>query len=250
MKTIRLGDVAVANHLPFVLIAGPCQIESRAHALEVAHGLAEITRAAGVKLIYKSSFDKANRTSATAARGVGMAQGLQILATVREQIGLPVLTDVHLPEQCAAGGRGGGRAANPRVFMPPNRPAARRRRDRPRDQREEGPVPRALGHGECGRQDRGYRERKHPALRTRRQLRLQHAGHGFPLPADHGPHRLSRWCSTRPIPCSSLVGRAPRPAASASSRRCWRAPRWRWVSRRYSSRPTPIRTTRQATGRT
>ncbi len=100
MKTIRLGDVAVANHLPFVLIAGPCQIESRAHALEVAHGLAEITRGAGVKLIYKSSFDKANRTSATAARGVGMAQGLQILATVREQIGLPVLTDVHLPEQC------------------------------------------------------------------------------------------------------------------------------------------------------
>ena len=84
-----------------VLIAGPCQIESEAHALEVAAALAEMTRAAGVPLIYKSSFDKANRTSASAARGVGMARGLQILATVRERVGVPVLTDVHLPDQCA-----------------------------------------------------------------------------------------------------------------------------------------------------
>jgi 2-dehydro-3-deoxyphosphooctonate aldolase (KDO 8-P synthase) len=101
MRTIRLGDIAVGNHLPFVLIAGPCQIESRDHATEVADALAAMCRDAGVPLIYKSSFDKANRTSAGAARGVGMARGLEILADIRARFGCPVLTDVHGPEQCA-----------------------------------------------------------------------------------------------------------------------------------------------------
>jgi 2-dehydro-3-deoxyphosphooctonate aldolase (KDO 8-P synthase) len=91
----------IANHLPFVLIAGPCQIESRAHALEVAAALREMSAAIGVPLIYKSSFDKANRTSVVTQRGVGIGDGLAILADVREATGLPVLTDVHAPEQCA-----------------------------------------------------------------------------------------------------------------------------------------------------
>ncbi|HUZ65807.1 MAG TPA: 3-deoxy-8-phosphooctulonate synthase [Acetobacteraceae bacterium] len=101
MGNVRIGDVEVGNTLPFVLIAGPCQIESEAHALEVAEALDAMARAAGVKLIYKSSFDKANRTSGGAARGVGMAKGLAILAAVRARFGIPVLTDVHGPEQCA-----------------------------------------------------------------------------------------------------------------------------------------------------
>jgi 2-dehydro-3-deoxyphosphooctonate aldolase (KDO 8-P synthase) len=84
-----------------VLIAGPCQIESRGHALEVATALAEMARGCGVGVIFKSSYDKANRTSAGAARGIGMAQGLDILADVRASTGLPVLTDVHLPDHCA-----------------------------------------------------------------------------------------------------------------------------------------------------
>ncbi len=100
-RRVRVGDIEIANDLPVVLIAGPCQIESRAHALEVAAALHEMARGAGVPLIYKSSYDKANRTSATAARGVGMAQGLAILAEVRARYGVPVLTDVHGPEQCA-----------------------------------------------------------------------------------------------------------------------------------------------------
>ena len=100
-KIVQVGDIAIANHLPFVLIAGPCQIESRAHALEVAAALAELSRATGVSLIYKSSFDKANRTSAGSARGVGLHEGLAILAEVREHTGLPVLTDVHAADQCA-----------------------------------------------------------------------------------------------------------------------------------------------------
>lgn len=100
-RVVRVGSIEIGNHLPFVLIAGPCQIESRAHALEVAAALREIATASGTSIIYKSSFDKANRTSAQAARGIGMQQGLAILSEVREQTGLPVLTDVHLPEQCA-----------------------------------------------------------------------------------------------------------------------------------------------------
>jgi 2-dehydro-3-deoxyphosphooctonate aldolase (KDO 8-P synthase) len=100
-RAVRIGAIEVGNHLPFALIAGPCQIESRAHALEVAAALRELADGSGVPVIYKSSFDKANRTSATAARGVGMAEGLAILAEVRARTGLPVLTDVHAPEQCA-----------------------------------------------------------------------------------------------------------------------------------------------------
>ncbi len=99
---MRIGDVTVGSHLPFVLIAGPCQIESEAHAFEVASALTEMCRARGIGLIYKSSFDKANRTSASAARGVGLAKGLDILAAVRERFGVPVLTDVHDATQCAA----------------------------------------------------------------------------------------------------------------------------------------------------
>ncbi len=100
-RTVFVRAIPVGNHLPFVLIAGPCQIESRAHALEVAAALAALSRETGVPVIYKSSFDKANRTSASAARGIGMAEGLAILAEVRAATGLPVLTDVHLPDHCA-----------------------------------------------------------------------------------------------------------------------------------------------------
>src|SRR5215213_4719795 len=99
-RVVRVGVIGIGNHLPFVLIAGPCQIESRAHALEVAAELRALSGQTGVPVIFKSSFDKANRTSAGTARGVGMASGLAILAEVRERTGLPVLTDVHAPEQC------------------------------------------------------------------------------------------------------------------------------------------------------
>lgn len=101
MRTVEIGPVRVGNDRPLVLISGPCQIESRSHALECAEALAEMARAAGIGLIFKSSYDKANRTSAAAARGVGMAAGLAILAEVRERTGLPVLTDVHDAAQCA-----------------------------------------------------------------------------------------------------------------------------------------------------
>ena len=100
-RIVRVGAIEIGNDRPFVLIAGPCQIESRSHALEVADALCGLSVATGVGVIYKSSYDKANRTSAGAARGIGMAQGLGILAEVRERFGLPVLTDVHAADQCA-----------------------------------------------------------------------------------------------------------------------------------------------------
>ena len=100
-RTVSVGAIEVANDRPFALIAGPCQIESRAHALEVANALRDLSVSVGVPVIYKSSFDKANRTSVSAARGIGMSEGLAVLADVREATGLPTLTDVHAPEQCA-----------------------------------------------------------------------------------------------------------------------------------------------------
>ena len=101
MTEVTAGNVTFAQHRPFVLISGPCQIESRSHAREVAAALVEMTRAAGIPLVYKSSFDKANRTSAGAARGIGLRAGLDILAGLRAEFGVPVLTDVHAVEQCA-----------------------------------------------------------------------------------------------------------------------------------------------------
>jgi 2-dehydro-3-deoxyphosphooctonate aldolase (KDO 8-P synthase) len=100
-RVVRVGAIEIGNDLPFVLIAGPCAIESRAHALEIADALRALSATTGVKVIYKSSYDKANRTSASSGRGIGMAEGLAILAEVRERFGMPVLTDVHGPEQCA-----------------------------------------------------------------------------------------------------------------------------------------------------
>ncbi|MEJ2035207.1 MAG: 3-deoxy-8-phosphooctulonate synthase, partial [Maritimibacter sp.] len=101
MKMIEIGGQQVGNDLPLTLIAGPCQLEGLEHALEIAGALKEACAASGVGLIFKSSFDKANRTSADAPRGVGMAAGLEILAEIKSRLGLPVLTDIHLPEQAA-----------------------------------------------------------------------------------------------------------------------------------------------------
>ncbi|HZD26762.1 MAG TPA: 3-deoxy-8-phosphooctulonate synthase [Alphaproteobacteria bacterium] len=101
MHRVRVGELTIANDAPFTLIAGPCAMESRDHALDMAGALKEITEALGIGLIYKTSFDKANRTSLTGARGVGLDAALPVFQTIRQTIGCPVLTDVHAPEQCA-----------------------------------------------------------------------------------------------------------------------------------------------------
>ena len=101
-RHVKIGSVTVGNDLPMVLIAGPCQMESRDHALETAQALIELTGRLGLPLIYKTSFDKANRTSVKTQRGVGLKAALPVFAEIRERLGCPVLTDVHAAEQCAA----------------------------------------------------------------------------------------------------------------------------------------------------
>lgn len=98
---VTVGPVKFGNDLPIAIIAGPCQLESRQHALEVASALKEIAARLKIGLVYKTSFDKANRTSASAERGLGLAQSLPIFAEIRSSLGLPVLTDVHDAAQCA-----------------------------------------------------------------------------------------------------------------------------------------------------
>jgi 2-dehydro-3-deoxyphosphooctonate aldolase (KDO 8-P synthase) len=99
--SVAIGAVRFGNKLPLSLIAGPCALESRAHALEMAAALKEIAARVGIGLVYKTSFDKANRTSATSARGIGLEAALPILAEIRDTLKIPVLTDVHDAEQCA-----------------------------------------------------------------------------------------------------------------------------------------------------
>src|SRR3984957_3143045 len=98
---VSAGPVKFGNDLPISIIAGPCALESRSHALEVASALKEIAGRLGVGLVYKTSFDKANRSSGSAPRGIGLAQALPIFAEIRSSLGLPVLTDVHDASQCA-----------------------------------------------------------------------------------------------------------------------------------------------------
>src|SRR4051812_27870544 len=97
---IKVGNVTFGNDLPLAIIAGPCQMESRAHALEVASALKEMAAKVGLGLVYKSSFDKANRTSLKGKRGLGLKESLPVFAEIRESLGMPVLTDIHEIEHC------------------------------------------------------------------------------------------------------------------------------------------------------
>ncbi len=99
-SVVAVGKVRFGNKLPLALIAGPCALESRAHAFDMAAALKDITARLGIGFVYKTSFDKANRTSAKSARGLGLDKALAIFAELREKLGVPVLTDVHEPDQC------------------------------------------------------------------------------------------------------------------------------------------------------
>ncbi|MBG77801.1 MAG: 3-deoxy-8-phosphooctulonate synthase [Alphaproteobacteria bacterium] len=100
-KTLNLAGFEIANDKPFFLMAGPCQIESLQHTQDMCGALKEITTRLGIPFVYKSSFDKANRTSLNAQRGVGIDKGLEIFTQIKKEFDVPVVTDIHLPEQCA-----------------------------------------------------------------------------------------------------------------------------------------------------
>jgi 2-dehydro-3-deoxyphosphooctonate aldolase (KDO 8-P synthase) len=99
-RHVRAGNVTFGNDLPFVLIAGPCAMEGRQHAFDMAGKLKELTQKLGLGFVYKTSFDKANRTSIKSNRGIGLDTALPVFQDLRKQLGVPVLTDVHAPEQC------------------------------------------------------------------------------------------------------------------------------------------------------
>ena len=101
-STVTAGNVRFGNHLPLTLIAGPCQMESREHAFEIAGSLKEICATLGIGLVYKSSYDKANRTSLSGKRGIGLDKAMSVFADIKADLGLPVITDVHTEEQCAS----------------------------------------------------------------------------------------------------------------------------------------------------
>src|SRR5438876_6997022 len=104
MKTnphVKIGATTLGNDLPLALIAGPCQLESRDHAFDMAGRLQELTAGLGIGFVYKTSFDKANRTSLSGKRGLGLDKALAVFAELRQRLGVPILTDVHEREQCA-----------------------------------------------------------------------------------------------------------------------------------------------------
>ncbi|MEE9317001.1 MAG: 3-deoxy-8-phosphooctulonate synthase [Rhodospirillales bacterium] len=100
-RHITIGDIEIGNDRPLALIAGPCLMESPDHAMDMSGALAEMAKKLGIGLIYKTSYDKANRTSGQSPRGVGLEAALQVFADIRKETGLPVLTDVHEPDHCA-----------------------------------------------------------------------------------------------------------------------------------------------------
>ena len=101
MKKVNVRGVTFSNDAPLVVIAGPCQLESYDHALEIGLTMKDACAAAGAGYVFKASYDKANRTSVSGKRGLGIGEGLDILARLRDALGVPVLTDIHAPEQCA-----------------------------------------------------------------------------------------------------------------------------------------------------
>ena len=100
-KTVNLGEIEIANDKPFVLIAGPCQMESREHAFDMCGALVELTNKLGIPFIYKTSFDKANSTSLSGKRGIGLEKALPVFADIKKEFGVPTLTDIHTEGQCA-----------------------------------------------------------------------------------------------------------------------------------------------------
>ena len=143
---ITLGSLRLGGTNPLFLIAGPCVIESEAHARKMAEHVARIAADAGVPYIFKASYDKANRSSVKSFRGPGLKEGLRILGKIKNDLNVPILTDIH--DAVASRVRSGSlrHSADSRVPLAPNRSARSRRKNRPDRQREESAIPLAVGH--------------------------------------------------------------------------------------------------------
>ena len=153
---VVVGNTQFGNKLPLSLIAGPCALESRDHAFEMASALKDIADRLGIGFVYKTSFDKANRTSRKSKRGIGLDRALPIFAEIRGQLGIPLLTDVHEIAQCKVVSQVADVLQFPLSSV--GEPIAHgSRADRPRDQCEKGTVFGPLGYGKCRRKNhRGW----------------------------------------------------------------------------------------------
>lgn len=246
--TVAVGEVKFGNALPLALIAGPCALESRTHAFDMASALKEIAAKLGIGFVYKTSFDKANRTSAASARGVGLDKALSIFAELRAKLGIAVLTDVHEPDQCAvvagavdvlqipaflcrqtdllvAAART-GRAINVKKgqFLAPW------------DMSNVVAKITAAGNADVLVTERGVSFGYNTLVSDMRALPIL-AKIGAPVIFD-ATHSVQQ-----------PGGRVPRPAASAPMCRCWRARRSPSASLGFLSKPIRIRTMRRRTDR-
>ena len=190
-KVVTIGSVTLANDLPLVLIAGPCQIESRDHALECASALKAMAEAAGIGLIYKSSFDKANRTSLTGKRGIGLEQALPIFAEIKEKLGLPVLTDIHDASQCQPVAEVVDVLQIPAFLCRQTDLLLAAGQTKAAINVKKGQFLAPWDMANVADKVASTGNRAHSADRARRVVRLQYLGHRFPVVADHGPDRLA-----------------------------------------------------------
>ncbi|MEY3271579.1 MAG: hypothetical protein RLZZ341_480 [Pseudomonadota bacterium] len=227
---MKLCGFEVGLDRPFFLISGPCVVESEQLQMDVAGRLKEITASLGIPFIFKSSYDKANRSSGTSFRGPGMERGLEILAKVRRELAVPVLTDVHDESQIEAV------AAVVDVLQTPA--FLCRQTDFIRAVAQSGkPVNIKKGqflapHDMKNVIDKARAAALDKGLSPDVFMACERGGPSCARP-------VLRWCSTPRTACSCRAARAPARAASASSCRCCRAPPWRWAWRGCSWRRTP-----------
>ena len=237
---VEIGEARFGNSLPLALIAGPCVLESRAHALEMASALKEIAARLKIGLVYKTSFDKANRTSRDSARGMGLEQALPIFAEIREKLQLPVLTDVHEAAQCAQ--------VAPAVDVLQIPAFLCRQTDLLIAAAQTGRVLNVKKGQFLAPWDMKNVVAKITAEGNRNVLVTERG-------ACFGYNTLVSDLRALPIlarttRCSSRAGRVPLPAESGNSCRCWRAPRWQSAWQGYSSKPTKTPTAPPQTVRT
>ena len=248
-RHVTIGDIEIGNDLPLVMIAGPCVMESRDHALDMSGRLAEMAKGLGVGLIYKTSYDKANRTSATGERGVGLDDALSVFADIKKETGLPVLTDVHEPDHCARVAEAVDVLQIPAFLC-----------------RQTDLLVAAAKTGKAINVKKG--QFLAPWDMANVVAKIEAAGNTNVMVCERGASfgyntlistcgRYRSWrkpaarsFSTPPTRCSNRAGRGPLRAARGNSPPSWRAPPSPSASPRYSWKPIRTRTRRRPTGPT
>ena len=242
-RHVAVSGLKLGNDLPLTLIAGPCAMENRQHALDVSGKLAQITDRLGIGLIYKTSFDKANRTSSASPRGVGLEEAIPVFSEIRDTVGCPVLTDVHTESQCA------GLETVVDVLQIPA--FLCRQTDLLLAAAHTGCVVNVKKGQFLAPWDMKYvaekissgRKRKYLADGARGQLWVQHSGERYAIASPSWPKPDIRWYLMRRIPCSNLADWGPEVAGTVSWSRSWPAPPLRSAWLPYLWKRTKILTT-------